>query len=449
MRSLSPGHSFFKPLFSQAPHGLVWRNLRICGADSTVLAAGTVLACVGDFVYGQPMIEFWIAAALLSALGAALVLYRAARLARRPTADPTVDVYRRQLSEIDELADRGLLADAERKLARAEAARRLLSAADAAQTQPVAPSVSKAVRLWVILAAVAAPLAAVGVYMLLGSPGAPDQPFAARLKTWRSAPDPTQLTPPELAAVLSEVVKSRPGDVEGRLLLARAQAAAGDLPSATQTLRSTARVAPNNADVWQMLGEALVEQAQGQETPGAVDAFRKAVALNPEDGSAHYHLGRAQIMNGDLSGGLAEWRALQAHLPSGEASQALQAQIDATQKAGRLVEAPTGQAQQQDQAPAAGPSDSQVQAAEQAQAGAAPADRRAFIESMVAQMAAKLKSDPHNLQGWSLLIRSYGVLGEADKQAQAQAQARAHFKGDAAAQKAIDQAASGASDAAP
>lgn len=387
------------------------------------------------------MFEFWIAAALLSALAVALVLLRAAQLARRPLADPTVDVYRRQLSEIDELAERGLLADAERKSARAEAGRRLLTAADEAQAGGAASPPSKALGLWVIVAAVAAPLAAVGVYMLLGSPGLPDQPFAARLKTWRSAPDPTQLTPPELAAVLSAVVKSRPDDLEGRLLLARAQAAAGDLPSATQTLRTASRAAPNNADVWQMLGEALVEQAQGQETPGAVDAFRKAVALNPADGSAHYNLGRAAIMNGDLNGGLAEWRALEAHLPPGDAAQALQAQIDATQKAGRLVEPSSGQDQQQAQG--AGPSESQVQAAEQAQAGAAPADRRAFIESMVAQMAAKLKADPHNLQGWSLLIRSYGVLGEADKQAQAQAQARALFKGDAAAQKAIDDAAAG------
>jgi cytochrome c-type biogenesis protein CcmH len=401
------------------------------------------LACIGDFVYGQPMIEFWIAAALLSAIAAALVLYRAARLARRPATDPTVDVYRRQLSEIDELADRGLLVDAERTAARAEAARRLLGAADEARADVATPPPSRAVRLWVILAAAAAPLAAAGVYMVLGSPGAPDQPFAARLKTWRSASDPTQLTAPELAAVLSEVVKSRPGDVEGRLLLARAQAAAGDLPSATQTLKSTSRLAPDNADVWQMLGEALVEQAQGQETPSAVLAFRKAVALNPQDGSAHYHLGRAQIMNGDLNGGLAEWRALEAHLPTGEAAQALQAQIDATQRAGRLVENASGQDRQPAQASAAGPSDSQVQAAEQAQVGAAPADRRAFIESMVSQMAAKLKADPHNLQGWSLLIRSYGVLGEADKQAQALAQARVLFKGDAAAQKTINDASAG------
>lgn len=417
----------------------IWRSVA-----PTAQFGAAALACGENFVYGQPMLEFWIAATLLSAIAAALVVFRAVRLARRPAVDPTVDVYRRQLGEIDELADRGLLAEAERKAARAEAARRLLSAADQAKTGPEAGSPSQAVRLSVIAAAVAAPLAAIAIYLILGSPGLPDQPFAGRLKAWRGASDPTQLTPSELAAVLSEVVKSRPGDVEGRLLLARAQAAAGDLPSATQTLRSTSRVAPNNADVWQMLGEALVQQAQGQETPGAVAAFRKAVALNPADGSAHYHLGRAQIMNGDLNGGLTEWRALEAHLPAGDAAQALQAQIDATQKAGRLVETSAADQQQAQTAPAAGPSDSQVQAAEQAQATATPADRRAFIQSMVAQMAAKLKADPHNLQGWSLLIRSYGVLGEADKQAQAQAQARALFKGDAAAQKTIDDAASGA-----
>ncbi len=388
------------------------------------------------------MIEFWIAAAVLSAIAAALVLYRAAQLARRPQADPTVNVYRRQLSEIDELADRGLLADSERRSARAEAARRLLTAADEAKAGGAAPSASRAVRLWVILAAIAAPLAAGGLYLWRGSPGAPDQPFAERLQAWRAAPDPTQLPPAQVAAVIRDVLKTRPDDEQGRLLLARAQAASGDLPSAVQSLRTATRLAPNDAEAWGTLGEALVEQAQGQETPAAVEAFSKAVALNPQAASARYHLGRAKIMGGDLKGGLDDWRALAALLPSADAVAALQAQIAATQKAGRLVDNLPSQEQQAqaDQAPAAGPSQSQVQAAEQAQAGAAPADRRAFIQSMVEQMAAKLKADPHNLQGWVLLIRSYGVLGESDKQAQAQAQARALFKGDAAAQKAIDSA---------
>ncbi len=389
-------------------------------------------------VYGLPMIEFWIAATVLSALAGALVLYRAARLARRPLADPTLDVYRRQLSEIDELADRGLLADSERRMAHAEAARRLLTAADRAGAPAAAVTVSRAVRMWVILTAVIAPIAAVGVYVLLGAPGTPDQPYAQRLQTWRNAPDPTQLRPAEVAAVLRDVLKSRPDDAQGHLLLARAQAASGDLPSAIQTLRTASRMASASSDIWATLGEALVEQAQGQEPVGAVIAFRKAVALDPQGAvSARYHLGRAKIMAGDVNGGLADWRALAALLPPGEAGPALQVQIDATQKAGRLVEHLAGEDQQ---AQGAGPSESQVQAAEQAQAGAAPADQRAFIQSMVAQMAAKLQADPHNLQGWVLLIRSYGVLGEADKQAKAQAQARAIFKGDAAAQKAIDAA---------
>ncbi len=388
------------------------------------------------------MIGFWIAAAVLSALAAALVLQRAARLAGRPDANPTVDVYRRQLSEIDELADRGLLAESELRSARAEAARRLLHAADEAKSGSAAPKASRGVRLWVILAAVAGPLAAVAIYLVLGSPGAPDQPFAQRLSRWRGAPDPSQLEPAQMAAVLRDVLKTRPGDVQGRLLLARAQAASGDLPSAVQTLRSASRLAPEESEVWATLGEALVEQAQGQETPAAVNAFSKAVALNPQAVSARYHLGRAKIANGDLNGGLADWRALSALLPPGEAVAALDGQIEATQKAGRLVEASSSQDQQaqasQNEAPAAGPTDSQVQAAQQAQAGAAPADRRAFIQSMVDQMAAGLKTNPNNLQGWTLLIKSYGVLGESDRQAQAVTQARAQFKGDSAAQKAID-----------
>jgi cytochrome c-type biogenesis protein CcmH len=384
------------------------------------------------------MIEFWIAAAVLSALAAALVLYRAARLAGRPDANPTVDVYRRQLSEIDELAERGLLADSERRSARAEAARRLLSAADEAATGALAPKAAGKMRLIVTVAAIAAPLVAIAIYLVLGSPGASDQPFAERLKVWRGVTDPSQLTAAQMAAVLSDVLKTRPNDVEGHLLLARAQAAAGDMPSAVQTLKTTTRLAPDNADVWAALGEAMVEQGQGQESPGAVAAFSKAVALNPMAVSARYHLGRAKVMNGDLNGGLADWQALAALLPLGEAQDALNDQIQASRKAGRLVDGPSNQDQQQAQA--AGPTDSQVQAAQQAQAGAPPADRRAFIQSMVDGMAASLKANPGNLQGWTLLIRSYGVLGETDKQADALAKAQAHFKGDPAAQKALSDA---------
>ena len=388
------------------------------------------------------MIVFWIAAALLSALAAALVLQRAALLARSSTADPAVEVYQRQLGEIDDLAERGLLAESERRSARAEAGRRLLGAVGEAEAQAASSAApSRSVRLWVVIGAAAGPLLALGLYLLLGAPGLPDQPFAARLQQWRGVADPSQLTAPQLAAVLQDVVKHRPKDLEGRLLLARAQAASGDLPGAVQTLKSASRLAPGDVDIWAALGEALVEQAQGRETPAAIDAFQRAAALDPQAAGPRYHLGRAKIMNGDLNGGLADWRALLALLPGADQKQALQQRIDASQKAGRLVEAPPEAQQAQTQPPAAGPTPDQLQAAEQAQAGASAASQRAFIQSMVDAMAARLKANPRDPQGWALLIHSYGVLGENDKQAQARAQARALFKGDATALKAIDGAA--------
>src|SRR5690242_2217327 len=77
------------------------------------------------------MISFWVVAGVLAACAAGLVLFRAAAAARGDILDPTPAVYRRQLAEIDELAERGLLGEDERRVAHAEAARRLLGAADA------------------------------------------------------------------------------------------------------------------------------------------------------------------------------------------------------------------------------------------------------------------------------------------------------------------------------
>ena len=88
------------------------------------------------------MIMFWIVAALLSAAAAAAIMAGAASGARADAQavipDPGLALHRRQLAEVDDLAERGLLAGAELDTLRAEAARRLLSAADEAGA-PAAP----------------------------------------------------------------------------------------------------------------------------------------------------------------------------------------------------------------------------------------------------------------------------------------------------------------------
>ena len=88
------------------------------------------------------MILFWLIAALLSGGATVLILARAAGR-REAAADPSLEVYRRQLTEIDDLAERGLLGPEEQRSAHAEAGRRLLRAAEEAPKAPVTPTLGR------------------------------------------------------------------------------------------------------------------------------------------------------------------------------------------------------------------------------------------------------------------------------------------------------------------
>jgi cytochrome c-type biogenesis protein CcmH len=366
------------------------------------------------------MIVFWIAAAVLSALAATLMLRRAAGAARRPDFDPALAVYRRQLTEIDDLAERGLLPTAEYRVARAEAARRLLSVSQSApDPAPPVPATRRA-RMAVLAVALAAPILALGLYLVLGSPGAPDQPFRQRLADWRAA-DPSTLNPAALAAVLDAVVKERPGDVRALVFLARAQASAGNASASVETLRKAVRTAPRSSIAWSNLGQALVLQNQDNPTPEAVDAFRHALTFDPKDAPSRYYLARARIVNGDVAGGLADWRALAADLQDDDPTKPdLMREIDATAQAGHLA------------------------AAQPAQAAPDPgADQRAFIQSMVDRLAAELKANPDNPAGWARLIRSYAVLGDNVRMQAALDEAHQRFRGRPDAIKTIEAALTG------
>jgi cytochrome c-type biogenesis protein CcmH len=351
------------------------------------------------------MIAFWIAAALLSAAVAILIVLRAARAeARKPDEDPTLAVYRRQLSELDELAARGLLPDSERRSARTEAARRLLAAADAA---PAAAGSGRSGRTGVIVAAALVPLVAVAAYLFVGSPQTPDQPYVRRLAAWTEEANSNdtagQLTPPEMAAVLRTVVAKRPSDPMPLVYLAHAEVDADDMVAAEQDLRKAIALDPSRGELWQLLGETITMQAGDDLSPEARTAFERALALDPKLPAAHFYLGRAKIAGGDVSGGLAEWTILLGMIPAANpAHAALERQIAAVRTSGAL---PVSQDQQ-----------------------ASGVDQQAMIRAMVARLAARLKAAPDDPQGWGRLIRSYAVLGDETDRAAAASQAQAQFR---------------------
>jgi cytochrome c-type biogenesis protein CcmH len=345
------------------------------------------------------MIGFWVVAATLAAAAGALMLHRAARAAAMaPDGDPSVDVYRRALTEIDELAERGLLPADERRAARAEAGRRLLRAA-AAPATPIEPA-GRGVAP--VLTAALVAVVSLAIYLTIGSPGLADQPFAGRVAAWRA--DPEHASPAALAAALADIARERPGDIDPLRRLAAFDLSLGDADGAAHALRRAMAIAPGRADLPAMLGEVLVIKAQGVIGADARALFATALRADPEQATAPYYLARARIADGDVSGGLAQWRLLATRLPGTDPRRAaLTAEISAVASSGRLPEP--------------------------ASPAAPPAELGGAIQGMVDRLAARLHDHPDDPAGWVRLVRAYAVLDETGPRDQALRTARARFAG--------------------
>jgi cytochrome c-type biogenesis protein CcmH len=363
---------------------------------------------------------FWILAGLMAAGACAMVTAAAGRAATRAAGhgeDPALPVYRRHLAELDEQAAQGLLGPDELATARAEAGRRLLKSADTLRRTELPGG--KRSRMAVAVGGAAAAILALGVYLVLGSPGLPDQPFKARVAGWRRA-DPATLDPARMAAVLREIVAARPNDPQAFEYLGRAELASGDGFAAARAFATAARLAPGRADLFTEEGMALTADNEGKVSPEARAAFRQALAIDPRNAPARYFLGRAKIADGDVAGGLDDWRALEAELPPNDPRRAdLEAEIAARGKPVTAAAAAEAPPPMQASAAGAGPSRPLV----------ADPSQMAFIQAMVARQAAALRAHPDDAQGWVRLVRSYGVLGEREAQAAALEEARRHLAG--------------------
>lgn len=353
------------------------------------------------------MIAFWVVAGLLSALCAGLILWTSARSVAADGADPAAALYRRQLSEIDDLASRGMIPESERAVTRAEAARRLLAATQG----PSGWIADAARRRWSLVAAAATPLAALGLYFAVGSPGMADRPFAVRVAEWRKQ-DPEQLTAPQMAVVLQSVIAERGGDPEAYGFLAQAQMASDNPDGAARALRRAIDLAPGRADLWEALGEVLLVQAEGQVTPQVRAAFAEAVKRDSTLVSARFQLARAEIESGDRQAGLTAWKALAAELPTGDRRRI------AVEQAIAMAEA----------APVPAPA-------------MIEGDQMEAVRGMVAGLAARLETEPDDAEGWVRLVRSYAVLGDVKNREAALTKAKARFADRTDVLKALDLAA--------
>jgi cytochrome c-type biogenesis protein CcmH len=335
-------------------------------------------------------------------------------------------VYRDQLQELDRDIARGLTTLDEAAASRLEIQRRLLAAdrltAASPSTTPRPPARAQtgltrspvlACVLFVLVAA-----GAVGVYLRLGAPGVPDEPFSSRQAEIAAMAAKQRLGMEAATEQLAAKLKADPSDPQAWLLYARALATLSRWDQAEDAYRHAMNLGAKVPDIAADHAEMLVLAAGGTVTPAAEAAFRQVLADDPGSGIARYYLAMAAIQTGEPRRAIDMLQALLADMP---ADSPLREQI------GQRISEAALAAHIPVPALANGVSPSPGSDAGQAGSSADMPDeqRQAMIRSMVERLAAKQEANPGNLDGWLQLGRAYTVLHQPDKAADAYEKAAA------------------------
>ncbi len=341
----------------------------------------------------------WLTFALMTAAAVFAVLWPLRRRGDAVRSGSDVAVYRDQLDEIERDQAAGRIGKPEAEAARVEVSRRLLAAADVADAAPAVTDARPALwrrRAVAIAALVLLPLGAGALYLSLGSPGTPSEPLADRLNA-QSEQRPIE----GMVAQVEAYLERNPQDGRGWEVVAPVYMQLGRYDDAVKARRRALEILGPDAARLGDLGEAMVMAADGIVTAEARSLFERAAALDREDVMAQYYLGLAAKQDGRRDEAEKTWRALLARAPQGAPWIAL------VQNALARIDEKTVPA-----------------------TDAASAEHGGSVQEMVERLAQRLKQDGSNLDGWIQLVRSYRVLGQADKATAAAAEAQVALAGD-------------------
>jgi len=362
----------------------------------------------------------WIAFTVMvavAAVGITIPLVR--RYDTRRAAPKETGVFVRELAEIDGQSTAERLPAAEADSLRTETIRRFL-AETSAETTPARPLGARGV---LVLALGLAAIVAIGATFLYTRIGRPDLAAAPAGGAPQAAADAEGAEPGHVASMVGQLeakMRQNPNDPEGWRMLGWSYMQMGRFADAAGAYGRAAALDPANADYQSARGEALVRAADGHVTPDARAAFTVAVKGDPTDPRARYFLAAAKDQDGDHAGAMADWIALLKSAPPGApwAPEVRGFVIRIAQSRGEDVSSKLpplpppapgdAQAGGGDTAQPGGPTPDQVAAVQQM----SPAQQQAMIRSMVDTLAARLKANPNDPDGWVNLMRARMVLND-------------------------------------
>lgn len=360
---------------------------------------------------------FWILVAVLTAVVGAVLLYpllRGANVADDGRAGEAA-VYRDQLRELDRDLAGGLISAEEAGYARAEIGRRLLAVSNVASSAEKTPSRGH-YRFSQAFIIVILPAIGLCLYLMKGAPGLPSQPLEARLEQPGN----------DLAISIVKVeqhLAQNPDDGKGWEVLAPIYLKTNRIVDAELAYRNVIRLLGPSAERFGSLGEVLIIKAGGIVTAEARSTLQQSLALDANNPRALFYLALALEQDGKAAEARTAFVALASQSPP-EAPWMAAVNDHIAKNSGTADDMATVGSTEA-RAPR-NPTPEQVEAMNSLNSG----DRQQMIRGMVESLDAKLKEDPNNFEGWLRLIRSYAVLNDKERAADALKRGLAAFPAD-------------------
>jgi len=349
---------------------------------------------------------FWILAAPLFAVILILLLRPLFMAARRKGLAPQ-EVYKAQLAEIDREAEAGLISSEDAHAARTEISRRILRSGEGAG--PVAASL-KDPRIAAVIIVVGLVGLTLAVYLTIGRPGLPGQPYAARDIEIESA---EQIGPAVEEFERRLAALEDPADQA--LMIGDAYASLGALDEAENAYLNALALRPEDADVLTRVAEVAIMRSGGQLTDDGLAFIDEALAQDPSHPAANFYRALRDYQQGDYAFAILRLDDLLAMAPEGAD---WTAQVEGLREEARMASQQVENfAEMED------------------------ADREAMVRGMVDGLAARLETAPNDFEGWLRLANAYAVLGEQPLALEALLRAEALAEGEPVLERRVQEVA--------
>ena len=389
----------------------------------------------------------WVGYAALTLLCVGALIWPLFRRTRTAVPDLEVDqaVYQAQLDEVDRDLTLGLLTEDQADTARTDIRRRMLAAAQR-QTEKTSGEAPLLRMGTVTGVALVVPFTALAVYLTIGSPELPGVPVEERraeaLNEAIEHPDQADMN--VLIEQLADRLREDPDNAEGWVLLGRSYRQMNRNGEAAAAYRRALAIGIQDPNVFAEFGEVLMTSNSGTLTPEAENAFWAVLDLDREDPRARFYIGLAAAQAGQVEDAIAIWRDLTASAPAGAPwLEMVQQQMgDVAMAAGVMpmmvtprhpLDAAPAEAQDEPSPPSVATGadtvddESVVPEADEddyrpdvsALAGRFSRDQLEMIQEMVGGLEARMEFSEETYDGWMQLARSYGVLGDTEKAANA------------------------------